>query len=286
MAVSISPDLVIDAHASLGEGPVWDAERRELLWVDIDSGLVHRFSPEDGSTSVLAVGQPVSLAVPRVDGGLALAIRDGFALLDDGAANVELVAPVESRDPDSRMNDGACDPAGRLWAGTLSGSRRPSAALYRWEGEDQPALILDHVTISNGIGWSPDVRQMHYVDTATGGVDSFDYDADSGDIANRRRLITVDPADGKPDGLAVDADGGIWVALWGGSAVHRYTPDGALDQRVPLPVSQVTSCCFGDPDLGTLYVTSAARGVDEPHAGALFACRPSCTGLPSSTFGG
>jgi sugar lactone lactonase YvrE len=286
MAVSISPDLVIDAHASLGEGPVWDAERRELLWVDIDSGLVHRFSSEDGSTSVLGVDQPVSLAVPRAGGGLALAIRDGFALLDDGAANVELVAPVESRDPDSRMNDGACDPAGRLWAGTLSGSRRPSAALYRWEGEDQPTLILDHVTISNGIGWSPDARQMHYVDTATRGVDSFDYDADSGDIANRRRLITVDPADGKPDGLAVDADGGIWVALWGGSAVHRYTPDGALDQRVPLPVSQVTSCCFGDPDLSTLYVTSAARGVDEPHAGALFACRPSCTGLPSSTFRG
>lgn len=284
--VAISADLVVDAHASLGEGPVWNAERDELIWVDIDAGLVHRLDPARNRTSRVAIGQSVGVAVPRRHGGLALGVRDGFALVEDGASHVAVVAPVEADNPDTRMNDGACDRAGRFWAGTLSASGLPCAALYRWTGERQPTRVLDGVTISNGIGWSPDDRQMYYVDTVTGGVDVFDFDSASGDITNRRQAISIEPAAGKPDGLAVDTDGGVWVALWGGSAVHRYAPDGSLDRRVKLPVTQVTSCCFGDPDLGTLYVTSAARGVDDPHAGAVFGCRPGCAGLPGAAFSG
>lgn len=282
----ISAELVLDAGASLGEGPVWDPERNQLIWVDIDAGLVHRLDPGSADASTLEVGQPVGAVVPRRSGGLALAVRDGFALIEDGDSRVRLVAPLEADDPDTRMNDGACDRAGRFWAGTLSASRRPSGALYRWTGEKEPARMLDGLTISNGIGWSPDDRQMYYIDTGTGGVDAFDFDLASGGIANRRQLIVIDPAAGKPDGLAVDADGGVWVAVWGGSAVHRYAPNGSLDRRVAVPVTQVTSCCFGDRDLGTLYITSAARGVHEPHAGALFACRPGCTGLPTAAFRG
>lgn len=282
----IRPELVLDARAKLGEGPTWDRPSGQLIWVDIDAGMVHRFDPATAGTDSIAVGQPVGAAVPRRGGGLALAVRDGFALLDAGADTMRLAAPVEAGDPDTRLNDGACDVAGRFWAGSLSACGCPAAALYRWTGDGPPERVVDGITLSNGIGWSPDERRMYYIDTVTGGVDVFDFDPASGEIANRRRAISIDRSLGRPDGLAVDADGGVWVALWGGGAVHRYAPSGSLDRRVRFPVSQVTSCCFGDHDLRTLFITSAARGVVEDHAGALFACRPGCAGLPAHAFGG
>jgi sugar lactone lactonase YvrE len=283
VTLDIDVSIVSDAGAQLGEGPVWDDRCRELVWVDIEAGLVHRLDVERSTTLTLDLGQPVGVAVPRRDGGLAVAVADGFALLPAGAARPSAVVIVDDR-RNTRMNDGACDAAGRFWAGTLTYDRRATAALYRWDGDYPPVLVLDGVTTSNGIGWTPDGRAMLYVDTATGALDVLPFDIDTGQVGKRRRLAEIDPADGRPDGLTVDAEGGIWLALWGGSAIHRYLPDGRLDRKLQLPVSQVTSCCFGGDDLATLFVTSAARGVRERSAGAVFACRPGCVGLASHRF--
>jgi len=273
--------------ALLGEGPVWDPVRGELVWVDIDRGLVHRRRDGKGCTS-LAVGQPVGCAVPRAAGGLALALRDGFALLPDDGAEPRVVAPVEAQRSDTRMNDGACDSRGRFWAGTMSlvGDTR-SAALYRLDRDLTVTRVLPGLSISNGIGWSPDDRLMYHVDTPRRRIDVYEFDAASGAVGGRRAAIAVAAEQGRPDGLAVDAEGGVWVALWAGAAVQRYTPDGRVDARVELPVSQVTSCCFGDPELDTLYITTAARGAEgEPLAGSLFSCCPGVRGLAATPFAG
>jgi sugar lactone lactonase YvrE len=275
------------APALLGEGPVWDAARGELVWVDIDRGLVHRRTSA-GEEMSLDVGQPVGCAVPRAGGGLALALREGFALLPAAGGEPRLVAPIEHRRPDTRMNDGGCDSRGRFWAGTMSlaGDTRV-AALYRLDADLTVTRVLPGVSVSNGIGWSPDDRLLYHVDTPRRRIDVYEFDAVGGVIGGRRAAIPVAAERGRPDGLTVDAEGGVWVALWGGGAVQRFTPEGHLDAHLELPVSQVTSCCFGGPELATLYVTSAARGAEhEPLAGSLFACRPGVRGLPATPFAG
>jgi sugar lactone lactonase YvrE len=275
------------APAELGEGPVWDAERGDLIWVDIDRGLVHRRAAGRRDVT-LSAGQPVGCAVPRADGGLALALRDGFALIDPGGGSPRIVAAVERDRADTRMNDGACDARGRLWAGTMSlrGDTR-GAALYRLDPDLTVRRMLPGLSVSNGLGWSPDGDTLYHVDSPRRRVDVYDYDDTAGAIAGRRAVIPIAPELGLPDGLAVDAEGGVWVALWGGGAVQRYSPEGTVDERIELPATNVTSCCFGGVDMRTLYVTTAARGAEgEPLAGAVFACRPGVRGLPATPFAG
>jgi sugar lactone lactonase YvrE len=284
--MTAAPDVAGAERALLGEGPVWDAALGELVWVDIEGGLVHRRGAGEAVVSI-DVGQPIGCAVPRAAGGLALALRDGFALMPPGG-RPRLVAAVEQERPDTRMNDGACDSRGRLWAGTMSlrGDTR-TASLYRLDADLTATRVLPGLSISNGLGWSPDDRLMYHVDTPRGRIDVYEFDAERGVIGARRAAIPVAPERGRPDGLAVDAEGGIWVALWGGGAVQRYTPEGRPDARIELSVSQVTSCCFGDTDLGTLYITTAARGTSrEPLAGSVFSCRPGVQGLPATRFAG
>jgi sugar lactone lactonase YvrE len=171
------------------------------------------------------------------------------------------------------------------WEDVEGHGRQPAA--HKSVGED--VLVLDDFSASrvHGLGWSPDDRLMYHVDTPRRRIDVYEFDALRGALGARRAAIPVAPEHGRPDGLAVDAEGGLWLALWGGGAVQRYAPDGGVDARVELPVSQVTSCCFGDSDLGTLFVTSAARGAEhEPLAGSLFACRPGVRGLPATPFAG
>jgi sugar lactone lactonase YvrE len=180
------------------------------------------------------------------------------------------------------MNDGKCDRAGRFFAGTKADDDTPQAgALYRLENGEVTQL-LDNVTISNGIGWSPDERLMYYADTPTGRIDVFDFDATTGEPTNRRRFVDIPQDAGLPDGLCVDADGAVWVALWGGAAVHRYRADGELDRVLRLPVSNVTCPTFGGKDLDVLYITTART--DEPGSGALFRCRPGVTGQPANPY--
>jgi sugar lactone lactonase YvrE len=278
-------ELVLDSRAALGEGPCWLADRQRLLWVDILAGQVHLLDPETAEDRAIPAGQPVGAAVPADDGRVVLALQDGFALLDPGSGKLERLADVERDRPDNRMNDGKCDCAGRFWAGTMAVDERTvSGALYRLEA-GRVTRVLDGVGISNGLGWSLDDARMYYVDTPTARVDVFDFDPVTGTVANRRPLLQVE-GHGKPDGMTVDAGGSLWVALWGGWRILHVLPDGSVAGAVQLPVSQVTSCCFGGPDLGDLYVTTARKGLSperlaaEPLAGGIFRCRPGAEGLP------
>lgn len=285
--------LVVDAHAEVGEGALWDGRAGVLYWVDITRSLVHRFTPRTGQDEVFDVGQEVGAVSRRVSGGLVLAVRDGFATLDTTTAAVAMLTEVEADNPANRMNDGRCDSRGRFWAGTMSFASTPEAgALYRLDPDGRATTLLTNVTISNGIDWSPDDRTLYYIDSPTWGVDAFDYDPEAGAIHNRRRLINVPRDAGMPDGLTVDAEGGIWVALWDGGALRRYMPDGQLERVVRLPARLVTSCAFGGPDLADLYITTGAYQLSpeelgkQPHAGGLFVCRPGVRGKPAHAYAG
>jgi len=284
-------ELVLDARAELGEGPRWDPAEQRLLWVDVMRGRVHSFHPAAHSCRNQSVGQPVGALAVAEDGGLVLAVRDGFARLGPGSKRLERIAAVEAEHADRRMNDGACDAAGRFWAGTMALDFRPGAgALYRLDPGGRVHTMLEEVTISNGLDWSPDGRRMYYVDSPTQRIDVFDFDPQTGAIADRRAFAAIPSEAGMPDGLTVDAEGFVWVALWGGGAVRRYASDGSLERTVRLPVSHPTSCAFGGPALDELYITSAwvalseAERAEQPHAGGVFRCRPGVAGRPANVF--
>lgn len=265
-------------RAVLGEGPVWDDERQCLWFVDIDRHCVHALDPLSGTVATIPTGRAVGAIGLCRSGALMLAFRGGFARItpDAPCPSPELVAAVESEQPRHRMNDGAVDSHGRFWAGTLSEDRDPTAALYRLDPGGAVSRHVTEVTISNGIDWSPDDTQMYYVDTPTGRIDVFDFVAAAGTIRHRRPFVIVPSEAGKPDGLVVDADGAVWVALWGGAALHRYLPDGTLDCVCPVPARYPTKMSFGGPNLTDLFVTSASAPLTDaqreqaPLAGAVF----------------
>lgn len=280
-------ELVLDAAADLGEGPTWDSRARVLIWVDITGCRVHRFDPATGRDAAIDVGRPVGAAVPTTSGRLALALSDRFSLLDPTTGQTELLAEVEADVAETIMNDGKCDPAGRFWAGTKDvEGYRPLGSLYRLGTDRGPVQVLTGVTLSNGLGWSPDGRTMYYIDSPTYAVDAFDFEPETGSVSHRRRLVGFPKGWGLPDGMTVDEEGFLWVAFWGGSTVRRIAPDGRITAAVVFPVSQVTSCAFGGDDLADLYATSARTGLsddqlrEEPSAGGLFRLRPGVHGLP------
>jgi sugar lactone lactonase YvrE len=280
-------------RADVGEAPHWDERTGTLLFVDLTGGVVFRYDQSGMALGSFSVGQEVGAVVPRCGGGLVLAVRDGIAVASDTGEGFEITAPVEREISGNRMNDAKCDPAGRLFAGTTAFDFSPhSAALYRVEPDWSFEQIVRGVTQSNGIAWSPDGSRMYFIDSATQGVDVFDYDTGTGSAGNRKRLVTIDPAHGIPDGMTIDEKGNLWVACFGGAAVRCYSPAGEQLEEVLFPVTQVTSCAFGGPNLANLYVTSAAYRLSpdqlkrQPHAGATFACRPGAAGLPASSFAG
>ena len=286
-------ELVVPAQAELGECPVWDEAAQELLWVDILQGLVHRYEPATGNSSHLAVGQPIGAVAPRVSGGYVLALRDGFAIVEDADQTAHIVAPVELDAPENRMNDGKCDRAGRFWAGTVSSEADSGAgALYRLDPDYTVTKILEGVTMSNGLAWSPGEDVMYFIDTATQRVDAFDFESVSGRIEHRRPVIEIPVEDGSPDGMTSDVDGNLWIAVYGSSQVRCYAPDGRLEEVVELPVPGVTSCAFGGVDCRDLYITTAPLGVSEaeyrerPGTGGLYRVRPGVKGAPPNSFRG
>ncbi|MEU5434950.1 SMP-30/gluconolactonase/LRE family protein [Streptomyces sp. NPDC020719] len=278
------PEVAVREWAELGEGPTWDPVGGRLIWVDILASRIHGYEPGSGRRTVMATEQHVGAAKPRVGGGLVVNLRDGVGLYGpDGAFSWLLREPAPGR----RGNDAAVAPDGALWAGTMRYDEAPSGgSLTRVTGDGTPTPLPGDITVSNGIGWSPDGRSMYYVDSPTRRIDVFDFD---GQLAHERReFAAIEEGAGFPDGLAVDAAGGVWVALWDGGAIRRYGPDGTLDLVVGLPVRRPTACAFGGPGLGDLYITTARVGQDRPHplAGSLLVLPGIGRGIPGTAFAG
>ncbi|MBJ6616747.1 SMP-30/gluconolactonase/LRE family protein [Streptomyces coelicolor] len=283
--MTLAFDVAVRAEAELGEGATWDPATGRLLWIDILNSRVHTYDPATGRRTVRRTGQHVGAVKPRAGGGLVLNLRDGVGLLDpDDTFRWLHREPVAGR----RGNDAAVAPDGSLLAGTMRYDEAPGGGtLSRVTGDGTATVLLDDVTVSNGTGWSPDGRLMYYIDTPTRRVDVFDFGGD-GTIAGRRPLAEIEAGAGFPDGLTVDADGCVWVALWDGGAVRRYTPSGELDRVIELPVPRVTCCAFGGPGLTDLYVTTARVGLTAPHplAGSLLVVPGAGKGVAQPAFAG
>jgi sugar lactone lactonase YvrE len=284
-------EVCLDERAGHAEGPLWDDVLGELLWVDLNAGLVRRATWAAPRLSVVytyVLGEAVGAVVPCADpaDGWVLASEFGFARLSADGSVRRLAEPERQQGGRTRMNDGAVDPRGRFWAGSMAHDRAPGAgSLYRLDGS-AAIRVLAEVTISNGLAWrSPD--EFYYIDTPTQRVDLVSV---TGDEVRRETAFRIDPALGAPDGMAADAEGALWIAMWGGSAVVRFSPSGEILARVELAASQVSSCCFGGPDLMTLFVTTSQEGFTpersaaEPHAGKLFAVETGIAGLPADRF--
>ncbi|SQD96798.1 SMP-30/Gluconolaconase/LRE domain protein [Parafrankia sp. Ea1.12] len=292
------PEQITDPVAFHGEGPVWSPDWGGLRCVDLLAGDVLAVDTTSGAVRRDHVGAVAAALRPRAAGGTVLALERGFALI--GPAGPEdfsgltggvrrYLGDLWDADAGVRMNDGGCDPDGRFYCGSMAYAETAGAgSLYRLAPDGTVSVVLTGVTVSNGLAWSPDGARAYYVDSATSRVDVFDYDSERG-LRDRWTLVTVPEEAGAPDGLTVDADGYLWVALWGGGAVHRYSPTGRLDGIVPLPVPRVTACTFGDDRLDTLYITTSQVGTDltrYPAAGAVFALAPGVRGQPVQPFTG
>jgi sugar lactone lactonase YvrE len=277
-------DVAVQAEAALGEGPTWDSAAQQLIWVDILGSRVHTYDPVSGRRTVRATEQHVGAAKPRAGGGLVLNLRDGVGLVEPDGGFRWLHREVV---PGRRANDAAVAPDGVLWAGTMRYDEAPAGGtLFRIGGDGAVAGVLDDVAVSNGTGWSPDGRLMYYIDSPTRRIDVFDYT--DGSVDGRRTFAAIEEGAGFPDGLTVDADGCVWVALWDGGAVRRYTPDGVLDRVVELPVPRPTACAFGGADLTDLYITTARTGLTAPHplAGSVLVVPGAGKGLTQPAFAG
>jgi sugar lactone lactonase YvrE len=275
-----TPEVLLEAGAVLAEGPRWDEAMQRLLWVDIEAGKIHL------GDDTFELGERVGAAAFTQDGRrLLAALESRLVTLEIETGETSDLVAIPHELPGMRTNDGVCDAAGRFWIGTmaLDESLHHRGALYRCDPDGSLHTKLTGISLSNGIGWSPEGTRMYYIDTPAQRVDAIDFDPATGALHERRPWVTVPEAAGWPDGLAVDDEGGVWVALFGGSAVRRYRPDGELDGVIELPVSQVTACCFaGD----RLIITTASRDVDEPQAGHLFVAETGFSGPPAHRFGG
>jgi len=281
-------EVAIRAGALLGEGPRWDAAAHRLLWVDIEGRALHLFDPARGEDRSIPLDERVGAAAPMASGGVLVALADRLAVveLEQEALRTLTRIPHDER---MRLNDGACDPAGRFWVGSMALDESPgAAALYRYTSDGGLQHVLGDVTMSNGLGWSPDGGTMYYVDSLTFRIDAFDFDPATGEISSRRQWVAIEPGAGTPDGLAVDDDGGVWLALWGGAAVRRYSTDGALDHVLAVPTDNVTACCFGGDDGRSLYVTTASVHLpdEQPLAGSVFVTDVEVSGPPARPFPG
>jgi len=286
--VTITAEQVTEPVAHHGEGPVWDPRTETLYWVDMLAGdVLALHGPAD--VRRVHVGDIAAAVRPRRDGGFVIAVERGFAVVDESWVPVRPMVEAIT-EPGVRMNEGSCDPQGRFYCGSMAYDAAPGrGALYRLDPGGSLAMVLPSVSISNGLAWSARGDRVYYVDTPTQRVDVFDFDPETGRLTGRRPFVEIPPEQGAPDGITLDAEGGLWVALWDGGAVHRYGPDGHIDAVVELPARRVTACCFGGPGLDDLYITTSREGVaagEQPSAGALFRCRPGVRGLPTLTFAG
>jgi sugar lactone lactonase YvrE len=284
------PSVLVASERAYGlaEGPVWDAARRRLLWVDINAGAVHAGSLRDGviddAAPLVAFDETVGAVVCADNGRLLVAgARDLYVVDTDGrCAPIAGLAGTNTR---SRLNDGACDPAGRFLVGSMAlDDRQGEESLYRLGDDGRVTVIDDDLTLSNGLAWSPDGTVLYSVDTTPGVVYARPYDAASGAWGERGSALRIQ-SPGSPDGLCTDTDGNLWIAIWGAGQVRCYTPAGALVTTLQVPAPHVTSVAFVGPGLDLLLISSA-REDESPNGGYLFTARVGVRGTPTTPWAG
>src|SRR6266498_2081818 len=281
-------ELLFDAKAALGEGPIWDSHTGTLYWIDILNKRIYA-----GSDILTELDDLIGCIAARKSGGLMLTQRSSFASLELNPVKLTPLSALKDEPSNNRFNDGKCDPRGRFLAGTMDmGEKDPYGSLYSFDGKTVTKL-LSNVTISNGLTWSPDYKTFYYIDTPTREVKAFDYDLETGAIANPRSSIRIPESFGWPDGMTSDSQGNLWIAMWGGAQVTKWNPKtGQLLEQVPVPARNVSSCVFGGKNLNELYITSARKGLDEailaayPLTGGLFRLQTSVEGMPTFEFEG
>jgi sugar lactone lactonase YvrE len=292
-----TPELVVDAKNQLGEGSIWNYKTGELWWIDIEGRTLNTYNPKTKVTRTFDVKHRIGTVVPSEDGLSAiLALQTGVWRLNLETEEMTFVSRVEGDTANIRLNDGKCDPAGRFWVGSMHLQQlQYKASLFRiTPNEDQVFIkkMQDSVTISNGIIWSLDEKTMYYIDTDRGNVRAYNYDKKTGDITNERVIITVSDTLGYPDGMTIDSEGMLWIALWNGNGVSRWNPNtGEMLQFIEVPAHNVSSCAFGGENLETLYITSARVDMTDeelkakPNAGGVFKVVPGVKGVKSYFFG-
>lgn len=293
MRTEIKWEIITDQISELGEGPVWDSVARRIIWIDIEKENIHQYYPTENKQQTFHVGQKIGAVALKRSGELIAALQHGFATIDFKQEKVEPIVDPEAHLVGNRFNDGKCDPAGRFWAGTMSISGKENkGSLYALEKDLSVSVKINDVGCSNGLAWSNDHSSFYFIDTPTRQVAAYDYNISNGNIDNKRIVICIAERNGFPDGMTIDSEGMLWIALWGGWKIERWNPHtGKLLDHVLLPVSQVTSCTFGGDKLNDLYITSARTGLSEielkeqPLAGSLFVVK-NCGyhGLPAVAF--
>ncbi|MEO9853159.1 MAG: SMP-30/gluconolactonase/LRE family protein [Reichenbachiella sp.] len=281
----MNPELVLHVNDSiLGEGPVWDHRVNQLWWVDIPRGLVYCYDPENEENKTYSVGQMVGAAIPCEEGGLILALENGFAFFDPKNHQMKPIFDPESNIPTNRFNDAKCDPKGRLWAGTMRTDppRDAVGSLYCLDSDLKTTKKLSGIKVSNGLAWTSKADKMFYIDTRNNVIMSFDYEIETGNIYDRSDFLTFDTL--LPDGMCIDENDNLWVAFYSGASVCCFdTRNGNKLEQIDMPVANPTSCAFGGKVLDTLYITTAANdGKDD--GGALFAVKPGVKGCKTNFF--
>lgn len=290
MSMPFALENVLGARARLGEGTVWDSDRQLLYWVDIYNHRVHQFEPATGTDVVFEVGAEVTCVALEGFDRLMIGLRDRIAFLDIPTGQVIDLVAIEFEHAKMRLNDGKCDPAGRFWVGAMSEAEQPIASLYRFDPDGRLHTMETGLTISNGLGWSPDHTLFYLTDTPAQKIYVYDYAVATGEIRNRRVHVDLTGESFFPDGLAIDAEGYIWSAMWNGWCVIRFDPTGREVLRVPMPVPCPTCCAFGGSDLTQLYITTASVGLSQSeiqtafYSGDVFCLKTEVVGLPAFRF--
>ena len=270
------------------EGPVWDAPAQALHWVDMLAGEVLTRSGSGGGIRRRKVGDVAAALRPRTGGGFVVAVERGIALIDPDGGLRRL--PELWSDTSVRMNEGHCDPQGRFYCGTMATNEASGRGrLFRVDADLSVDVVLHGVTVSNGLVWSRDGATLYYVDSPTREVAAFAFDAERGQLTDRRTLLTIDSEEGVPDGMTIDTEGRLWVAINGAGAVHCYTTSGQHVETIEVDAAEVTSCTFGGDDLAQLFITTSRQGLapgQDPLAGSVFTARPGATGPPVAPFAG
>ena len=298
------PVPIIEHNAVLGEGPWWDADENRLYWIDglNEAGQgddLHRFDPVKGVNESWYIGKHIGCAIPTKDGRVLMALQDGIYLFNKESKELKELSNLEREILNNRFNDGKCDSKGRLWFGSMSmTANQPgrkfemTGSFYKMERDGIVKKFFDGVGISNGLAWNADETRMYYIDSTSAAVFAFDFDAENGEIANRRKIFSIDETgEGVPDGMSIDSDGMLWVAHFGGWKLSKWNPEsGVRLDEITLPCAQVTSCCFGGADLDELYITTASIGLsqkereEQPLAGMVFVVKPGARGTILNKF--